>query len=89
MKRNQSGFGLVEVILLLVIVGLIAFVGFRVWQANQDDFLGTDTTSNQQQSNESAPQINDAEDLDKAEDTLNNTDIGGNSEKQLDSELDF
>gem|GEM_PF-5416893 len=33
MKKNQHGFGAIEGLLLLVIVSLIGFVGWYVWQS--------------------------------------------------------
>lgn len=35
MKTNQKGFSAIEGILVLVIVGLIGFVGWYVWQSNK------------------------------------------------------
>lgn len=89
MKRTQKGFGVVEAILILVVVGLLAFVGWRLWEANQEDFLGTDSTSTSQTTSKEAPEINNASDLDKATKTLKDTDIDGGYEQKLNSELDF
>jgi hypothetical protein len=52
MKKNQKGFSAVEGLLILVIAGLIGFVGWYVWQAknNADDNLSSATeTSNSTQ----------------------------------------
>lgn len=35
-KNSQSGFGVVEVLLLLIIVGIIGFTGWRVYEANKE-----------------------------------------------------
>lgn len=34
--KNQSGFGTVETLLVVVLVGIIGFTGWYVWQANKD-----------------------------------------------------
>jgi len=53
MKKNQSGFSIVEGLLILIIVGIIGGTGWYVWQAknNTDDNLSSATkTSNSSQS---------------------------------------
>lgn len=45
MKINQKGFGAVEVIIVLVVVGLIGGAGWYVWQKNKDND-STKTTQN-------------------------------------------
>lgn len=36
MIKNEKGFGVVEVILILVIIGIIGFTGWRVYEANRE-----------------------------------------------------
>jgi hypothetical protein len=52
MKNNQKGFSAVEGLLILVIVGLIGFIGWYVWDKKQDDKKASDTPQTTQQSGE-------------------------------------
>lgn len=47
MKRNENGFSLIESLLVLIIIGLIAFVGWYVWQSKHktDKLLTTPSSS--------------------------------------------
>jgi cell division protein YceG involved in septum cleavage len=48
MKRKQSGFAVLETILVLLILGLIAAAGYYVWQSNHsDEPAQADTASRQ------------------------------------------
>lgn len=76
MRSKQNGFTPVEVVLVVVVVALLAFAGYRLWQAQQDGQPSTGTTTTE----EGAPEVNSADDLDEAEEFLNESDI--------DSELD-
>src|SRR3990167_10813275 len=48
MKRNQSGFTVVELLVILVVVGILGFIGYRVYQSspkkNNDSQNATNTT---------------------------------------------
>ena len=50
MKMNQKGLSTLEVILLLIIIGLVGFVGWYVYDTNQknkdDEVVTTQTSSN-------------------------------------------
>lgn len=74
MSRTK-GFAVVELILVLVVVGIIAFVAYRIIQANGD----VDTAQNQVPQTTVVPQTvpaaNNASDLGKLEDQLNNEKI--------------
>ena len=37
MKKNESGFSVVHVLLLLVVVGIIGFAGWKVWDTNRSE----------------------------------------------------
>jgi len=50
MNRNEQGFSALMLILALVVAGLIAGIGWYVWQ-QQDKDQSTDTTSQQQNTN--------------------------------------
>mgnify|MGYP000023421748 CR=1 FL=1 len=82
MSRNQKGAGPIEIILILVAVGILAFVGWYVYKAGQGGSLNDGSGSNQ---SETVPQVNQSSDLKEAEDFVNSSDV----DKQLDtSELD-
>lgn len=80
--KSQAGMGVVEVILVLSVLGLAGFIGWRVYEANKSEPV---SSSQNQTSEDNVPAIQRAEDLDTAVDTLNSQDIDG----QLDtSEMD-
>lgn len=84
MARNK-GFSLLEVIIILVVLTLIGLLGWRFWQANQSSSSTTPTTTQ----TDDAPTIKSDADLDKATQTLDNTNVEGNESKQLDSQTSF
>ncbi|MDQ3065156.1 MAG: hypothetical protein M3Q36_02700 [bacterium] len=74
--KHEDGFSLVEGVLILAVLTLFGFIGWRVYQSNKS--VESDSTTSQQT-------IEKAEDLDKTVDELDAQDI----DKQLDtSELD-
>lgn len=95
-RNNQSGFSAIELVIILVIVCVLGFVGYSVYDRQQNNT--SDTGSNQQASEQSstasdvkpAPEINSTSDLDTASDTLEQTDPSGSNNTdagQLDNEL--
>lgn len=54
MKKNQSGFSAVEVLVVIVIVGLLGLVGWYVWQKN-------DTTTTSPQDSTASTEANDVQ----------------------------
>jgi len=88
--RNQSGFTLVEIAIVIVVVGIIAFLGYTFYN-NQIQKSASDESSQSAVAEDvdSAPEINSTEDLDAAEEVLDGTDPSGNSSdsSQLDAEL--
>lgn len=84
--KNHKGFSIVEVVIVLAIVGLIALIGWRVWEANQFTTDGSQSGTTQ---SEAAPEINSESDLDTADQTLDATNVEGQEAKQLDSETRF
>lgn len=92
MKRNNAGFGVVEIILVAVVVAIIGLIGYRVWDTTMS--ADTETTSQQPQTTQQsveneAPKIEKSEDLDKADSVLDDTDIEGGSEAELNEETNF
>ncbi|MBW3568885.1 prepilin-type N-terminal cleavage/methylation domain-containing protein [Candidatus Parcubacteria bacterium] len=82
MNKNQKGFGIVEILLSLVVLGVLGFVIWTFYQKQNDGNSSSSNNSNgQAQPENQAPQINESKDLQKAENYLNNTDI----DKKLDT----
>ena len=90
MKRAK-GFAIVELILVLVIVGIIAFVAWRVIEANGD----VQNAQNQVPAGAatpqevSAPPVNNVSDLTKLENDLNNQKIDDNTSGDIDAQTTF
>lgn len=85
MNLRNKGFSLVEALLIVAVIGIIAFVGWRVWDASQSADTGSDVQTSEQTTAENAPAVESSEDLGEAEEFLNNTNV----DEELDtSELD-
>lgn len=54
MNKNQKGFSVVEGLLIIVIAGLVAGVGWYVWQARKDNTTTANTQTPSPTSNNSA-----------------------------------
>jgi Tfp pilus assembly protein PilX len=74
MKRRQNGFAHLALLLLLVIVAVVAFAGYKVVKNHQDQTAANKTSTAVV---ESAGAIKSAADLDGASATLNNQNIDG------------
>lgn len=83
MARNK-GFSIVEVVIVIAVVALIGLLIWRVWSANQTTDGGTEPTQTQQ-----VQDINSEQDLDKATEQLDETNIEGTESQQLDTETNF
>ncbi|HSE60789.1 MAG TPA: prepilin-type N-terminal cleavage/methylation domain-containing protein [Candidatus Saccharimonadales bacterium] len=89
--RKAKGFAVIELVLVLVIVGIVAFVAYRIIQANGD----VDTAQNQAPSSTADPQtpsvpaVNNTDDLGKLENQLNEQKIDDDTATQLDSQSSF
>lgn len=89
-RKNQTGFSAIELIVALVVVGGLAFAGYTVFNRQQAAESADTTTSQPATVNDvpSAPEITDTDDLDKANATLDQVEIDGDSDSsQLDVEL--
>lgn len=85
---KQKGFGIVEVILFVVIIGLIGFVVWRVWDARSlYESTGENNTSYPQQ--DTVPPVNNKEDLEKIEKQLDDTQLDGGYDAELENESTF
>lgn len=86
--HDRHGITAVESVLIAATIAVIVFVGFAIYQASQDmveieDPVAEESgqTSEEQQEPPVAPVIEDEEDLDRAQNSLNEIDF----EQQLDS----
>jgi hypothetical protein len=93
MKNHDNGFAIVEGILILVIVGLIGLVGYKVYNTrsyvnkqSQAPVTATPVSSNKLPT---APAVNSTKDLNSAEQSLSrlNTDDSSSDLSQLDSQV--
>jgi type II secretory pathway component PulK len=73
MKRNQNGIAHLGILLLLVIVAVVAFAGYKVVKDNQK----TVTSNVSQTASISAQTIKNKADLNSAEASLNSQNIDG------------
>jgi hypothetical protein len=88
--KGQKGFAIIEVLLIVVILGIIAFVAWRVIEANGD----VETAQNQVPLSTPAPSsdvpaANNVNDLTVLEDQLNKTTVDDNTSAELDTETTF
>jgi prepilin-type N-terminal cleavage/methylation domain-containing protein len=80
-QNDQSGFSIVEILIVLVVLGAVVFVGFSV--ANRQEEASPDT-------NTSTPvtvqeEINDEQDLEQVEDSLDDIDLEELDTTELDA----
>lgn len=97
--KQQSGFAILELVLVVVIVAAIVVVGLWVYNKNQSDNSTASNTASTSKTQSpvahnisTAPQINSTSDLDRALVTLNqnNPATSNNSDqRQLDSQTSF
>jgi prepilin-type N-terminal cleavage/methylation domain-containing protein len=84
MSSNNKGFSVVEILIVVAVVGLIGFVGWKVYDNRQSD-NSKQQASTEQQDADAVPAVNGTSDLKESEDYLNSQDI----DKELDTtELD-
>lgn len=88
MKRLENrGFGAIEVILIVIIVGLLGVVGWYVYNQRTDQNAEQVQTT-AQDSSESDSEITDANDLEQVESDLNKTDVDSDLDtSEIDSAL--
>jgi competence protein ComGC len=84
--RNQQGFAVLELLLIIIILGIIAFVAWRVIDAN-----GTVTTTTPAQSTVSnpVPAASSAADLDNLGQQLDNTNLNDTTNSDLTTQATF
>lgn len=85
MKKQQSGFAAVELVILVVIAAAIAGVGYFVIKnhnangTSTSSFISAESSTNQGVSTAPMPQVSSTADLSTALNTLNQTNVGANS----------
>lgn len=85
MRGAKSGFTLIEVMIIVLVVGIIGVIGWRVYDA----YVNKPVANNTPTTSQSAAKIENTSDLDKAVQSLDDTDVVGNYESQLNTETDF
>lgn len=85
-KLNQSGISFSAVLLLLLFVGVVIFAGFKVYELNYNEVDDEESIVRVEKKtdNKLPATIESSEDLNKAEKTLNATDVDAGS-SELDS----
>jgi Tfp pilus assembly protein PilX len=85
MKRRQTGFAHLALLILLVVAAVVAFAGYKVVKNHQDQTAANKTST---AVIESAGTIKSAADLDSAAATLNNESVDSDlNPSQLDSDV--
>ena len=93
MRKNQSGFSLVEVCVIVVVLVLVGFVGYTVVNRSNDKSQTTPTSQASKQSATAndvaeAPAVASTDDLNTAASTLDSMDVDSQSDTaRLDAEL--
>jgi hypothetical protein len=86
---RQRGFAVVELVLILVIVGIIAFVAWRVIEATGE----SDSANNQVEDTvvvpEKAKEVDKSSDLDTVDKQLDDTKVDDDTTTQLEDQTDF
>ena len=82
--RTQRGFAIVELAIVLLVVTIIGFVGYRVWQANHP--IASQSDSNV--ATQVAP-INTVADLEKTDSDIQSLNVEGSDINDLDAQLDY
>jgi predicted negative regulator of RcsB-dependent stress response len=72
MKRSQNGFAHLALVLLVLVMAVIAFAGYKVVKDRQDKTAANTTSTAITNTSET---INTKADLDKAVNTLNNESV--------------
>lgn len=86
--KNKSGFSVIELVVVVAVVGLVAFLGYTFYNKWQDNSVKSTEQSSVATDVPAAPKIETVDDLDAAESTLDGVQIENSDDSsQLDSEL--
>lgn len=88
MARNNKGFSIVEVLIIVLVLALVGFIGWKVWDNLANKPAATNDTTTQQETTP-ATEVESKSDLDKVDKTLDDTNVDGNEVQQLDSQVNF
>lgn len=95
-SRKQAGFGIIEMLLGVVVLGVLALIGYQVYQSNQNLAVAPTSTefSNTQPSSvhdaiKNVPPIKTVDDLDKASQSLDSTQVDDSATNDIDNEMNF
>ena len=81
LKEDQFGFHVFEMLLIAVVLGLIGFLAFTVIDGREDANSNATVPANTQQ----AAEINNEQDLQQAEDTLDDINLDELDTSELDA----
>ena len=90
--KNSKGFALFEMIIVVGVVGILAFAGIMVYQRSQDKKSNTSASQTTKPTATkdyaaSAPEVKKTADLKSAQTTLDNTNVDSSDETQLNQDL--
>jgi uncharacterized protein (UPF0333 family) len=74
-KTSQKGFAHLALVLLLVVVAVVAFAGYKVVKSHSTDTAASTIKSSSAQA---IPEVKNTADLNTVESNLNNQNIDGN-----------
>jgi competence protein ComGC len=83
MTDRHRAFTLVEVVGVVLVVGLLAFVGLRVWGSYTSKELANNTPT------DTVRQVTTTADVNAVEKQLDTVDVVGSFEQELDAETSF
>lgn len=83
--QEQKGFSIVEIFIIIVILSIIGFIGYRIANNGDNETVGTENTEIQPANQEVNP-ISDKEDLNESVNKLQDIDLDTqDEEKELES----
>ncbi len=89
-RSRQSGFAVVELVLILVIVGIIGFVAWRVIDASGDaDQASSQTNGTTTPTGTSVPVVTKSSDLTTLQKQLDSTQVEDNTSSDLQNQTAF
>lgn len=90
MRKFQQGFAAVEMVLILVIIGIVAFVAWRVIDAQSDvDQVSNSTNGTTTSTQPSVTAVNKASDLDTLDQQLNDATVDDSTTSDLETQSTF
>ena len=87
MRKFQNGFSAFEFLVVILVLGLIGFAGYTVYNRSQDDKTSDSAQSTEESATASdvpsAPEVNSTDDLTAAEAALDQTNLDDSSDTGL------